>query len=96
MFDPSTRYVTQGIVNTVPRPTQNLLWLLLKRMSVGRRDALQVFRLKAESDKQSVMHTQENPCYQKEFAFNCSEAITTKIYIIDDGTHNTMLLADEY
>ena len=34
--------------------------------------------------------------YQQELDVPCSDAIDAKIFVIDDTTHSTMLLAEEY
>ena len=59
-------------------------------------DYLQVFSLSSENGKQKITHTQEVPEYKKEYIFNTGTAITAKIFVIDDKTHSTMLLAEEY
>ncbi len=59
-------------------------------------DYLQVFSLSSENGKQKITHTQEVPEYNKEYVFNTGTAITAKIFVIDDKTHSTMLLAEEY
>ena len=56
----------------------------------------QVFRLSAESGMQKITHSQEQPEYSKEYLFPSEEPITAKIFVIDDETHTTMLLAEEY
>ena len=42
------------------------------------------------------MHSQEEPAYERTFTFPTDEPITAKIFVIDDETHSTMLLAEEY
>ena len=59
-------------------------------------DYLQVFSLSSENGKQKITHTQEVPEYKKEYIFNTGTVITAKIFVIDDKTHSTMLLAEEY
>ena len=95
----NTRYITKGIENKIPLYLQLIMWDLIDKMEVEEKDYLQVFKLSKEGDKQKVIHSQEVPEYTKEYSFNkvpdC-DLITTKIFIIDDVTHSTMLLATEY
>jgi len=46
---------------------------------------------------QKIVHSQEQPLYKKEYSFKCpTPAIDAKIFVIDDNTQSTMLLAEEY
>ena len=92
----SPRYATRGITTTVPLLLQIVLWDLIDSMEVVEKDYLQVFRLSAESGKQKIIHEQEQPEYSKEYLFPSDSPITAKIFVIDDETHTTMLLAEEY
>lgn len=92
----SPRYATRGVTTTVPLVLQIVLWDLIDSMEVQEKDYLQVFRLSAESGKQKITHTQEQPEYSKECLFPSEEPITAKIFVIDDVTHTNMLLAEEY
>ena len=60
------------------------------------KDYLQVFSLSADGEKQIVKHTQEVPVYNKEYVFEFENPVAEKIFVIDDETHTTMLLAEEY
>ncbi len=95
MFN-NPRYCTSGISETVPLPTQIILWNLIDSMEVAEKDYLQVFCLSAESGKQKIIHRQEQPEYSREYLFPSEEPIKAKIFVIDDETHTTMLLAEEY
>ena len=90
------RYSTRGITETVPILTQIILWDCIDSMKVERKDYLQVFKLVANSNNQQVTHSQEEPAYERTFTFPTDEPITAKIFVIDDETHSTMLLAEEY
>jgi hypothetical protein len=95
----NTRYITKGIVSKIPLYLQLIMWDLIDKMEVSEKDYLQVFKLSKEDDKQKIIHTQEVPEYTKEYLFSKvpdSDLITTKIFIIDDVSHSTMLLASEY
>ena len=95
MFN-NQRYATRGVTTTVPLVLQIILWDLIDSMEVAEKDYLQVFRLSAESGKQKITHSQEEPDYCKEYLFPSEEPITAKIFVIEDETHTTMLLAEEY
>ncbi|MEI3015770.1 MAG: DUF960 domain-containing protein [Oscillospiraceae bacterium] len=95
MFN-NQRYVTKGITSTVPLVTQIILWDCIDSMKIERKDYLQVFKLVANGSNQQVTHTQEEPPYERIFTFPSDYPITAKIFVIDDETHTTMLLAEEY
>ena len=95
MFN-NQRYVTRGITSTVPLVTQIILWDCIDSMKVERKDYLQVFKLVANGTNQQITHSQEEPAYERTFTFPTDEPITAKIFVIDDETHTTMLLAEEY
>ena len=88
-------YITRGIQERVPPLLQIIMWELIKQIPVDK-DYLQVFCLSVENDKQKILHTQEMPEYSKEYVFDIGASITEKIFVIDDETHSTMLLANEY
>ena len=71
------------------------MWELIEQMPVEK-DYLQVFCLSDENGKQRIKHTQEIPEYCKEYVFNIGTTINAKVFVIDDKTHSTMLLAEEY
>ena len=90
------RYCTRGINETVPTLTQIILWNLIDSMEVDEKDYLQVFRLTTDGTTQHITHSQEQPPYERTLAFRTDNPITAKIFVIDDETHTTMLLAEEY
>ena len=95
MFN-NQRYVTRGISNELPLMLQIILWGLIDTMEVVQKDYLQVFCLSVDGDKQRIIHEQEQPEYRKEYLFPSENPVTAKVYVIDDKTHSTMLLAEEY
>ena len=95
MFN-NPRYCTRGISSEVPLLMQIILWGLIDSMEVSEKDYLQVFCMSNESGKQKIIHKQEQPEYSKEYLFPSEDPITAKIFVIDDETHTTMLLAEEY
>ena len=90
------RFITSGIAARIPVWLQNLLWHLRDAMQVEQRDYLQVFALTRSKDAQTIIHTQEQPNYRKVLVVPAADAVTEKIYIIEDPDHVTMLLAEEY
>lgn len=65
-------------------------------MPVDKKDYLQIFSLYAKDGRQRIKHTQEVPEYSKEYVISTENPITEKIFVIDDKTHSTMILANEY
>ena len=90
------KYITSGIAVRVPVWLQNLLWHMRDMMQVERRDYLQVFNLSRSDGTQTIIHTQEQPDYRKVLVVPAADAVTEKVYIIEENDHVTMLLAEEY
>lgn len=102
MFSSENRYCTKG-VNELPMILQLLLWSYideLKRSDIIRLDYLQIFRLSTvmQGDQilQRIVHEQEQPPYKAEHLVQLDCAYNMKIFVIDDESHSTMLLASEY
>ena len=95
MFN-NPRYATSGVNSELPLLTQIILWGLIDTMEVAEKDYLQVFCLSADGENQRIIHEQEQPEYRKEYLFPSENPVTAKVYVIDDKTHSTMLLAEEY
>lgn len=100
MFN-NARYVTSGIAAEIPEPLQIMLWSMIDTMVVEKKDYLQVFELEAigldsKQPIQKITHRQEVPVYKKEYYLKSDFPMKKKIFIIDDETHSTMLLASEY
>ena len=89
------RYLTCGVDSTIPLEIQLFLWECVERMPAPK-DYLQVFELKPVGSLQSITHSSEEPEYHMEYLLPSDTPITEKLYIIDDGDHSTMLLAEEY
>lgn len=89
-------FITSGVNEKVPLLQQIAMWELIHQLPVDK-DYLQVFYLTAESaQQQRIRHTQEEPEYAREYVFNTDTPVIEKVYVIDDETHSTMLLASEY
>ena len=90
------RYITRGIQAELPGWLVNLLWFMRDGMEVEKKDYLQIFRLSRTDKGQHIEHEQEQPPYKRMLDVPCEDAVDAKVYIIDDETHVTMLLVDEY
>ena len=89
------RYLTCGVDSTIPLELHFFMWECVERMPKPR-DYLQVFVLKPTGILQSVTHTSEAPEYHMEYVIPMKHPIAAKVYIIDDNSHSTTLLAEEY
>lgn len=95
MFN-NPKYLTKGVQSSIPGWLVLLMWSMIEGMQVEHKDYLQVFRLQKTERGQHITHTQEQPPYQYELDVPCTDAVNAKIFVIDDATHSTMLLAEEY
>ena len=89
------RYMTRGVINSIPPPLQLFLWNCIDLLP-EERDYLQVFELAPFGELQQIKHTSEQPEYRKVFLFPSDNPVTAKLYVIDSETYCTMLLAEEY
>ena len=97
MFEPEKdRYLTRGVDTMIPLELQIFLWEAVDRLP-EERDYLQVFNLSVENGLQVIKHTSEQPKHEMTYVLTCcGNTVTAKVYVIDDGDHCTMLLAEEY
>ena len=102
MFDNGSRYVSRGINNEIPIDVQIFMWKLIEELkdTIGDVDYLQVFTISTVNKSENtirIIHSQEVPEYKKIWIFEASEPCNEeKIFVIDDWSHATMLLAKEY
>ena len=91
------RYLTRGIQNQVDISLQLKLWEMIENLECEL-DYLQVFVLeKVKGNRVRITHSQEVPEYTNvTMHFGEMERDRTKIFVIDDVAHSTMLLASEY
>ena len=97
----NSRYITRGIQAEIPAFTTMILWEMIETARQETPlDYLQIFRLYPVHEQgvamQKGIHTQEQPPYSKRLCIPCENPVRAKIFCIDDETHSTMLLADEY
>jgi len=95
------RYITCGISNAIPEKIQFALWSMIDNFRASTDievDYLQIFSLSNQKGKQKIIHRQEEPVYYNEIlvAFIWNPVENAKIFVIDDGEHSTMMLAEEY
>ena len=100
------RFETKGINTRLPIEYRFLLWQLIDELGENMPlDYLQVFEFRNTEEKcfegkqlttQNLIHSQEQPEYTKTYTFPIESPINGKVYVIDDGDHCTMLLAEEY
>lgn len=89
------RYLTRGVQTEIPLELQIFMWECIDNLPEPK-DYLQVFNLSDVGNMQRITHTSENPEYKMEYLTPSDAPITQKVYVIDDGDHSTMLLAEEY
>ena len=94
MFD-NKRYLTCRVDDLIPTEMQLFLWSCVDGLPEPR-DHLQIFDLKRVGSMQSITHRSEEPEYQKDYIMPSNSPVIAKIYVIDDGTQSTMILAEEY
>ena len=95
MFE-NPKYTTRGVQGEIPDSLMLLMWQMIAAMRTAQKDYLQVFTLTKTPTGQHIVHTQEQPMYRYELDVHCKCAVDAKVYVIDDKTHTTMLLASEY
>lgn len=94
MFD-GQKYLTRGVNSRIPIDLQLFMWECICKMPVNK-DYLQVFRFTEENGMQKIIHSQEQPRYERTYFLQTEQPFKEKVYCIDDETHATMLLAEEY
>lgn len=98
MFN-GNKYVTSGITTTIPKFLILLLWYTIETMAI-KKDYLQIFELSEViqdgEKKQKINHHQEEPEFEEEFIIRTKKTTTEMIYVIDDESYCTMMLASEY
>ncbi len=103
-FNATRRFLTRGIDAEVPKELQVLMWQSVEELvqSETKTDYLQVFELSLDEKKEfiKIKHTQEQPPYENTLRIKAKPSFLplpdAKIFVIDDVTHSTMLLASEY
>ena len=90
------RYITRGVIAEIPLELQIFMWECIDRLPENR-DYFQVFELENLNSIQRITHFSEQPEYSMKYLLpTIANPIIAKVYVIDDGDHSTMLLAEEY
>jgi len=90
------RFVTKGVRKAIDPLLQLFMWECIEKLPLPK-DYLQIFDLTIEFGKQKIIHRQEEPEYQKEYLLIADTPFYVgKIFVINDGSYSTMLLAEEY
>ncbi|MDD6268871.1 MAG: DUF960 domain-containing protein [Oscillospiraceae bacterium] len=90
------RYITRGVIAEIPLKLQIFMWECIDRLPENC-DYFKVFELENLGSIQRITHFSEQPEYRMEYLLpTITNPITAKVYVIDDGDHSTMLLAEEY
>ena len=95
MFN-NQKFLTRGIESEIPLWLVLLMCHMVLTMEIEEKDYLQVFKLTKTSVGQHIIHEQEQPPYSYDLDVPCDDAVNAKVFVIDDLTHSTMLLAEEY
>lgn len=99
------RFVTRSIRDKVPLQLQVLCWHLFDQEVAKQErevDYLQIFEFEKDffSKKLRVTHRQEEPPFSNQVTVAFTKELKSfsvkKLWVIDDETHQTMLLPEEY
>ncbi|WNF89805.1 DUF960 family protein [Vagococcus fluvialis] len=98
------RFITKGIDTNVPKEIQLLCWNLVDQLVKENNiviDYLQIFEFEnLQEEKLLIIHHQEEPEYLKQYELKLEDSIAnfdiSKLWLIDDGVNQTMLLPEEY
>ena len=90
------RFISRGASLDVSLLLQVFMWECIDNMPPPK-DYLHVFKCTVCDNKQKITHIQEEPEYEKEYLIQTDAPFFVgKIFVIDDETHSTMILAEEY
>ena len=106
MFDTQENcYITKGVNEQVPKEIQLRCWKLIdekvKQLEI-QLDYLQIFEFNRDDHRKTIniTHRQEEPFFIDYHECRITKELTDfqvrKLWIIDDQTHQTMLLPEEY
>lgn len=105
MFNPTTRYQTQGIATELPKEIAVQIWRSIDmQLKLGKKlDYLQIFKTEKVGDLLAIHHKQEVnektetiSILYSEYRAEYDNILGKTVYIIDDGDHSTILFAHEY
>lgn len=99
------RYMTKGVNEQVPLELQVFCWECINKKGSDKTvqlDYFQVFEINPDVNRGrvEVIHRQEEPFFIQyhdiELTKEMLNSSVKKIWVIDDGTNQTMLLPEEY
>jgi hypothetical protein len=102
MFNKNNRYITNGIQQEIPLELQLYIWNCVDMLKEQGQilDYLIVIELRRgridDIFLQELELSQEVPEYRTTNIIFSEDIVEAKIFLIDDGDHSTMLLAEEY
>ena len=95
MFD-DQKFLTRGVMAEIPSWLTDLMWHMVLTMEVEGKDYRQLINQTKTPVGHHNLHEQQQPPYRYELNMPCDDAVNAKVFVIDDLTHSTMLLAEEY
>ncbi|MFD1900800.1 DUF960 family protein [Enterococcus termitis] len=99
------RYIARGVKEQVPKETQLYCWQLIDKKVEEAEinlDYLQIFELNPDNQRQAieVIHRQEEPFFIDYHTYTIKGKMLDfqikKLWVIDDRSHQTMLLPEDY
>lgn len=97
------RFITKGIDASVSKEIQIVCWELVDNLVKEKSievDYLQIFEFEMSEYKLLITHRQEEPTHCKQYELKLESDLLkldiAKLWIIDDGVNQTMLLPEEY
>ena len=102
MFDTQeNRYITRGVNEQVPKEIQQRSFQKVKQAEI-QLDYLQIFEFNRDNQRGTItiVHRQEEPFFIDYSEIRITKELVNfpikKLWVIDDHTHQTMLLPEEY
>lgn len=99
------RYITRGVNDAVPKEIQLYCWQLIDAKAKQfdpSLDYLQIFEFNRDGQRGTItiIYRQEEPFFIDYHEWRLTEKLRNfsvmKLWVIDDRTHQTMLLPEEY
>ncbi|MFW7401928.1 DUF960 family protein [Vagococcus fluvialis] len=97
------RFITKGVDTQVSKAMQIVCWELVDNLVKENSieiDYLQIFEFEVSASSLLITHRQEEPKYNKEYDLKLEDKLIkldiSKLWLIDDGVNQTMLLPEEY
>lgn len=85
---------TKTVVSDIP--ISILSFMFSKVSTLDNRDYLQVFDIKSNHEELNIIHTTEEPRYEKKYALPFDMDIEGNIFAVIEDNYCTFMYADEY